>query len=184
MSVGTPTYIPQNDPHDTLIILNMHKLGKIFSKKIAHQLRLPSAKVRPRGRVGVKILFCAFQPFLNSPRNSEYFEYRHIGSIKKISPCHILKQNLQRPQNPLFCTTILGSVEGGGGCPPPPLGSGPDQTAPVVCSERQASNAEERSVLAAFTEILAYMNLQRALPEALAGKPLATKPYVEQNMFS
>ena len=23
--VGTPTYIPQNDPHDTLIILNMHK---------------------------------------------------------------------------------------------------------------------------------------------------------------
>ena len=22
---GTPTYIPQNDPHDTLIILNMHK---------------------------------------------------------------------------------------------------------------------------------------------------------------
>ena len=24
-SVGTPTYIPQNDPHDTLIILNMHE---------------------------------------------------------------------------------------------------------------------------------------------------------------
>ena len=23
--VGTPTYIPQNDPHDTLIILNIHK---------------------------------------------------------------------------------------------------------------------------------------------------------------
>ena len=36
--------------------------------------------MRPGGRVGVKILFCAFQPFLNSPQNSEYFEYRHIGS--------------------------------------------------------------------------------------------------------
>ena len=27
-SVGTPTYIPQNDPHDTLIALNMHKFFK------------------------------------------------------------------------------------------------------------------------------------------------------------
>ena len=28
--VGTPTYIPQNDPHDALIIMNIHKWGKIF----------------------------------------------------------------------------------------------------------------------------------------------------------
>ena len=27
-SVGTPTYVPQNDPHDTLIILNIHNWGK------------------------------------------------------------------------------------------------------------------------------------------------------------
>ena len=27
-SVGTPTYIPQNDPHDALIILNIHSRGK------------------------------------------------------------------------------------------------------------------------------------------------------------
>ena len=60
---GTPTYIPQNDPHDTLIILNIHNWGKKFSKKFAHQLRLPSAKVRPRGRVGVKILFVFFIHF-------------------------------------------------------------------------------------------------------------------------
>ena len=67
--VDTPTYIPQNDPRDTLIILNMHKWGKtIFTKNFARQLRLPSAKVRPRGRVGVKILFCVFHPFLNSPQ--------------------------------------------------------------------------------------------------------------------
>ena len=26
-SVGTPTYIPQNDPHDALIILNIHNWG-------------------------------------------------------------------------------------------------------------------------------------------------------------
>ena len=36
-SVGTPTYIPQNDPHDALIILNTHKWGKKnFQKKSAH----------------------------------------------------------------------------------------------------------------------------------------------------
>ena len=33
-SVGTPTYIPQNDPHDTLIILNIHNWGKKNFKKI------------------------------------------------------------------------------------------------------------------------------------------------------
>ena len=30
---GTPTCIPQNDPHDVLIILNIHKQGEIFFKK-------------------------------------------------------------------------------------------------------------------------------------------------------
>ena len=29
-SVGTPTYVPQNDPHDALIILNIHKGGDHF----------------------------------------------------------------------------------------------------------------------------------------------------------
>ena len=78
--MGTPTYIPQNDPHDTLIILNVHKWGTIFfQKKFARKLRLPSAKVQPGGGVGVKMLFCVFHPFLNSPQNSEYFECRHIG---------------------------------------------------------------------------------------------------------
>ena len=40
-SVATPTYIPQNDPHDTLIILNMHKWGKNFSKKICPSTQAP-----------------------------------------------------------------------------------------------------------------------------------------------
>ena len=88
----TPTYIPQNDPRDTLFILNTHNWGKFFQKKFAHQLRLPSAKVRPGGRVGVNILFCVFHPFLNSPQNSEYFEHRHIGSSKKPSPCRLPKK--------------------------------------------------------------------------------------------
>ena len=73
-----------------------------------HQLRLPSAKVRPEGRVGVNILFCVFHPFLNSPQNSEYFEHRHIGPTKKFPPAVCLKKNLRRlwrPQNPLFLTT-------------------------------------------------------------------------------
>ena len=33
-SVGTPTYIPQNDLHDALIILNIHKWGKTFFQKM------------------------------------------------------------------------------------------------------------------------------------------------------
>ena len=34
-SVGTPTNIPQNDPHDAPIILNIHKWGKqVFQNKI------------------------------------------------------------------------------------------------------------------------------------------------------
>ena len=41
-AVGTPTYIPQNDAHDALIIWNIHKRGKLFfQQKCAHQLRLP-----------------------------------------------------------------------------------------------------------------------------------------------
>ena len=44
-SVGTPTYIPQNDPHDTLIILNMHKWGKTNFKK---NLPINSGSHQPR----------------------------------------------------------------------------------------------------------------------------------------
>ena len=36
-SVGTQTYIPQNDPHDALIILNIHKWGKNFFRKTIAQ---------------------------------------------------------------------------------------------------------------------------------------------------
>ena len=67
---------------------------KNFQKKFAHQLRLPSTKVRPGGRVGVNILFCVFHPFLNSPQNSEYFEHRHIGSNKKMSPCRLPEKKI------------------------------------------------------------------------------------------
>ena len=42
-------------------------------------------------------LFCAFQPILNSPRNSEYFQYRHIRSDKKNSPCRMSKTKSAAP---------------------------------------------------------------------------------------
>ena len=59
--MGTPIYTPQNDPHEALIILNIHKWGKLFfQKKIAHQLRLPSAKVGS----GSKLFLC-FSPMVN-----------------------------------------------------------------------------------------------------------------------
>ena len=37
-SVGTPTYIPQNDPHDTLIILNIQNWCKKIPKKLPMKL--------------------------------------------------------------------------------------------------------------------------------------------------
>ena len=78
--MGTPTYIPQNDPHDALIILNINKWGK---KKLAKNLSISSGSHQSRSDLevgsGVKFLFCVFHPFLNSPQNSEYFECRNIG---------------------------------------------------------------------------------------------------------
>ena len=128
--MGTPTYIPQNDPHDTLIVLNIYNWGKKIFKKICPSTQAPISQ-GPTQRSGrVKILFCAFHPFFNSPQNSEYFEYRHIGSNKKFPPAVCVQKNLRRlwrPQNPLFHTTIWRCVEGGGGGG---LGSGSDQEQP------------------------------------------------------
>ena len=77
--MDTPTYIPQNDPHDALIYEDNHKWGKIFfRKKLAISSGYPSAKVRRGGWVaGRKILFVLLNPSLNSPQNCEYFEHIH-----------------------------------------------------------------------------------------------------------
>ena len=69
-------------------------------------------------------LFCAFQPFLNSPQNSEYFEDRHIGWNKKNSPCRMPKTKSPAPPAPtkhLVPCDNFGVRRGGGGPPPPPL---------------------------------------------------------------
>ena len=39
--VGTQTYIPKNDSHDMLIILNTHKSGKNFAKQICRSSQAP-----------------------------------------------------------------------------------------------------------------------------------------------
>ena len=44
-SVGTPKYKPQNDPHDALIILNIHKWGKKIFRK---NLPIGSGSYQPR----------------------------------------------------------------------------------------------------------------------------------------
>ena len=60
--VGTTTYTPQNDPHDTLILLNIHKWGKKFFSK---NLPISSGSHQPRSALevtsGVKISLC-FSP--------------------------------------------------------------------------------------------------------------------------
>ena len=123
--MGTPTYIPQNDPHDTLIILNMHKWAKIFFKK---NLPINSGSHQPRSHPevgsGSKSFFYAFQPFLNSPQNSEYFEYRHIRSNRKISPCRMPKTKSPAPlapTKPIVLYNHFGVCRGGGGGTAPGL---------------------------------------------------------------
>ena len=57
--MGTQHTLPQNDPHDALIILKIHKWGrKFFQKKFAHWLRLLSAKVRPGGQLRGLYFLC------------------------------------------------------------------------------------------------------------------------------
>ena len=67
--VGTPTYVPQNDPHDVLIILNMHSWGNCFRQN----LPISSGSRQPRSNVEVRsglIFFPVFHPLLESPQNS------------------------------------------------------------------------------------------------------------------
>ena len=77
---GDPNIHTQNDPHDALIIWNIHNWRKkIYSEKI---LPISSGSHQPRSnlevRSGVKFV-CVFHPFLNSPQNSWDFECRHTG---------------------------------------------------------------------------------------------------------
>ena len=62
--MGTPTYVPQNDPHDALINLNIHKWGKKFFRK---NLPIGSGSYQPRSdlevRSGVKKKSVFFKNF-------------------------------------------------------------------------------------------------------------------------
>ena len=99
--VGTPTYKPKNDYQDKLIFLNTHDWRKKnIQEKFAHQLKLPSTKVQAGGWVGVKFLLRVFHPILNSPQNSEYFEYRHIGLSQKFFPCCMPETKYPAPPAP------------------------------------------------------------------------------------
>ena len=59
--MGTPTYIPQHDPHDRLIILNIHKWVK---KNFQNNLPISSGSHQPRLNLevtlGVKSNFLCF----------------------------------------------------------------------------------------------------------------------------
>ena len=63
-AVGTPTYAPQNDPHDTLIILNIHNWGKqFFSKKLPINSGSHQPRSDPEVRSGSKSFFVFFIHF-------------------------------------------------------------------------------------------------------------------------
>ena len=64
---GTPTYTPQNDPHDALIIMGVKKVFR----KICPSTQAPISQ-GPTRRSG-QGLFCVFQTFLNSLKNSEFY---------------------------------------------------------------------------------------------------------------
>ena len=79
--------------------------------------------------MGVKIFFCVFHPFLNTPQNSECFEYEHIGSNKKSSPCRMPKTKYPAPlapPKPIVPYNHFGVCRGG-------VGSWPG-AAPVISS--------------------------------------------------
>ena len=63
--MGTPTFIPQNDPHDVLIILNIHKWGKkfFFRKNLPISSGSHQPGFDPEVRSGVKFCFVFFTHF-------------------------------------------------------------------------------------------------------------------------
>ena len=58
--MGTPTYIPQNDPHDALIILNTHKW---FSEKNCFSSGSHQPRSDPEVKSGVKNFSVFFKHF-------------------------------------------------------------------------------------------------------------------------
>ena len=60
--MGTPTYIPQHDPHDTLIILNIHKW---VEKKFHKNLPISSGSHQPRSNPEVRSGVKNFSVFFN-----------------------------------------------------------------------------------------------------------------------
>ena len=62
--MNTPTYIPQNDPRDTLIILNMHKWGKKnFKKKLPINSGSHQPRSDPEAGSGSNSFFVLFSHF-------------------------------------------------------------------------------------------------------------------------
>ena len=59
--MGTPTYKPQNDAHDALIILNIHKWGKnVFQKNLPTTSNSHLSRSDPEVRSESKIVFLCF----------------------------------------------------------------------------------------------------------------------------
>ena len=62
--MGTPTYIPQNDPHDALTILNIYNWGK---KNFRKNLPISSGSHQPRSdpevRSGINFFSVVFTHF-------------------------------------------------------------------------------------------------------------------------
>ena len=105
-----------------------HKVGKLATSPLPYRGAPPlqsgglNQKWPTKWARWLHNLFCAFQPFLNSPQNSEYFEYRHIGWNKKNSPCRMPKTKSPAPPAPtkhLVPCDNFGVRRGGGVSPPP-----------------------------------------------------------------
>ena len=62
--MGTPTYLPENDPHDALIIWNTHNSGKKnFRKNLPISSGSHQPTSNPEVRSGVKIISVFFTHF-------------------------------------------------------------------------------------------------------------------------
>ena len=105
-----------------LIIWSIHNWGKKFSEKICPLAQAPVSQGPTRRSGRGQFFLCAFQPFVNSPPNSEHFEYRR--RVKK-KPRQEAKKKNSAPSAPTLSPKIsiwrktgsktLGDLRGRGG---------------------------------------------------------------------
>ena len=134
--MGTPTYVPQNDPHDALIILNIYKWVKKYPRK---NLPISSGCHQPRSdpevRSGVKKFSVFFKHFLILHKILSILSIDTLGE-KKYTPSKKIFGAFGADPFPQNRFENFGGIWRGGGLEF-------EQAAPLDCNHSKAHNFEE-----------------------------------------